>query len=304
MTTAGSLTDAFRDEMLSSGLLIAGPVDGLYGRSGTYEHVATGVESLVTRLGADEVEDYVRFPPVLPRTVFEQTGYLSSFPDLMGSVHSFTGDDRQHAAMVALAESGKEWARSLEPTEVMLCSASCHSLYPGFAGVLPEGGRTLEVSSWCFRHEPSRALTRMQAFRMVEYVYVGDASVAVMFRDRWIQRGRDTLGELGLDIDTVAANDPFFGRGGRLLARNQREEELKFELVSPFDASAPPVAIASSNLHQDHFGHTFGISVPTGEVAHSTCFGWGLDRIVLALFHSHGTYPGEWPDGVRSRLWP
>ncbi len=304
MKTAPTSTDAFRAEMLDSGLLLGGPVDGLYGRSGTFEDVATALESLATRLGSGEVEDYVRFPPILPRTVFEQTGYLSSFPDLMGSVHSFTGNDRQHAEMLGLAESGEEWARSLEPTEVMLCSASCHSLYPHLAGVLPEGGRAIQVSSWCFRHEPSRVLTRMQAFRMVEYVYVGDAPTAVMFRDRWIERGRDTLTELGLDIDTVTANDPFFGRGGRLLAQSQREEELKFELVTPFDPSAPPVAIASSNLHQDHFGHIFGMSTPSGDVAHSTCFGWGLDRIVLALFHTHGTDPAQWPAAVRARLWP
>ena len=89
-------------KILGSGLLIASSVDGVYGRSGTYEHVADAVENLITRHGADDVEDYIRFPPVLPRTVFERTGYLSSFPDLMGSVHSFGGDDRQHAEMVAL----------------------------------------------------------------------------------------------------------------------------------------------------------------------------------------------------------
>ena len=190
MTTTGSVTDAFRDEILGAGLLIASPVDGVYGRSGTYEQVAGAVEDLVTRLGADDVEDYIRFPPVLPRTVFERTGYLSSFPDLMGSVHSFGGDDRQHAEMVARAESGEEWARSLDPTEVMLCSAACHSVYPGLTGVLPEAGRSLQISSWCFRHEPSRSLTRMQSFRMVEYVFVGSASDAVVARDRWIELTR------------------------------------------------------------------------------------------------------------------
>ena len=102
----------------------------------------------------------------------------------------------------------------------------------------------------------------------------------------------------------VTANDPFFGRGGRMLARSQREEELKFEFVTPFDASTPSVAIASSNLHLDHFGETFGITTASGEVAHSTCVGWGLERIVLALFCHHGTEPTQWPSDVRARLWP
>jgi len=304
VTATTSFTETFRDEILRSGLLVAGPVDGLYGRSKTYEEVASRLEVFATRLADGEIEDSFCYPPVLPRTVFEQTGYLSSFPDLMGSVHSFAGDDREHAELVDLAESGRPWARSLEPTEVMLCSASCHSVYPSLAGVLPEGGRSLQVSSWCFRHEPSRALTRMQAFRMIEYVYVGDASNATAFRDRWLDRGRDALVDMGLDVEVVTANDPFFGRGGRLLARSQREESLKFEIVTSFDENQPPVAIASSNLHQDHFGRTFGISTASGEVAQSTCFGWGVDRIVLALFHHHGTDPTQWPPDVRAKLWP
>jgi seryl-tRNA synthetase len=304
MTARASLTDVFRDEVIAAGLLTPASVDGLYGRSATYERVATAVEDYVSRLGADEESEHVLYPPVLPRVVFEQTGYLSSFPDLMGSVHSFTGDERQHGAMLELAESGREWAGSLEPTAVMLCSATCHHVYPSCSGVLPEGGRRFQVKGWCFRHEPSRALTRMQAFRQLEHVYVGDASEALASRDRWVQRGHDGLLALGLEIETVTANDPFFGRGGRFLAQSQRDEELKLEFVISFDDHAPPVAIASSNLHLDHFGQTFEISTSSGEVAHSTCIGFGLERIVLALFRHHGLDPAQWPAPTRDRLWP
>jgi seryl-tRNA synthetase len=304
VTARASLTDVFRDEVIASGLLVPGSVDGIYGRSGTYESVATAVQDYASRLGADEESEHVMYPPVLPRAVFEQTGYLSSFPDLMGSVHSFMGDERQHAAMLELAESGREWAGSLEPTAVMLCSAACHHVYPSCSGVLPDGGRRFQVTSWCFRHEPSRDLTRMQAFRQFEHVYVGDASESLASRDRWVQRGHDGLVALGLEIETVTANDPFFGRRGRLLAQSQRDDELKLELVISFDESAPPVAIASSNMHLDHFGHTFGISTASGEVAHSTCIGFGVDRIVLALFRHHGLDPARWPAPARQRLWP
>ena len=39
-----------------------------------------------------------------------------------------------------------------------------------------------------------------------------------------------------------------------------------------------------------------------GEVAHSCCFGFGLDRITLALLRTHGLSPGDWPAAVRDRL--
>ncbi len=292
-----------RDDILDAGLLVPASVDGVYGRSDRYERVAAGVMAVLGRLGADDVEDHVHFPPVLPRVAFERTGYIASFPNLMGSVHSFFGDDARHAEMVKAAKAGERWSDALEPTDVMLCSAACHSLYPGMAGTLPAGGRTVQVSSWCFRHEPSRDLMRMQAFRMVEYVFVGEPSEAVACRDEWLGRGRRVLEDLGLDVDTVTANDPFFGRRGRLLAQNQQEAELKLELVTSVDAGATPVAVASSNLHREHFGQAFGITTASGAMAHSTCFGWGLDRVVLALFHTHGTDPAEWPGGVRTRLW-
>jgi len=304
MPTPPSSEEAFRREVLGAGLLWAGTVDGVYGRSARYEGIVGALAALFTGLADDEAEDHVHFPPVEPRAVFEQTGYLSSFPNLMGSVHTFGGDDDDHAAMVSAAATGGPWAEELEPTEVMLCPASCHNLYPHLTGSLPPGGRTLQVSSWCFRHEPSRSLTRMQAFRMIESVYAGEPARAVTVRDAWLRRGEDTLNGLGLGVAVVPANDPFFGRRGRLLARTQHEDGLKFELVVEFGSDVAPVAVASSNLHLEHFGQTFGITTATGEVAHSTCFGWGMDRIALAMVHRHGTDPERWPEEIRTRLWP
>jgi hypothetical protein len=57
-------------------------------------------------------------------------------------------------------------------------------------------------------------------------------------------------------------------------------------------------------MHLDHFGHTSGITTAAGETAHSTCIGFGVDRIALALFHCHGIDPAEWPANVRARLRP
>ena len=54
----------------------------------------------------------------------------------------------------------------------------------------------------------------------------------------------EILGSLGLVTDTVVANDPFFGRVGRILAENQRSETLKFEIVTPIISVEQPTAIA------------------------------------------------------------
>jgi seryl-tRNA synthetase len=138
---------------------------------------------------------------------------------------------------------------------------------------------------------------------MHELVRLGEPSVVDAWRRSWITRGLELLGQLGLAVAEAPANDPFFGRGGRLLATNQRAAELKFELLAPIAQSAEGTAIMSVNYHQDHFGTIYGIRTADGEVAHSACLGFGLERVTLALLVRHGLEPARWPDEVRHALW-
>jgi len=301
---AGEPWTAFRADLLREGVLLATDVDGVYGRSAAYESVAEGIDRLVLRVGADQQAVSLRFPPVMPWSTFQRNGYLESFPDQMGSVHSFRGDERLHAELVRRAETGEDRGPLLETTDIVLCPAVCHPLYPTQSGTLPEGGRRVEVYGYCFRHEPSTDPFRMQSFRQHDYVYLGTPDGARAHRDQWIDRGLETLAGLGLDVTSVVANDPFFGRPGRMLAANQRTEELKYEIVTPVFASGRPTAISSSNCHLDHFSRPFGIETADGEPAHTSCFGFGIDRITLALMDRHGTDPAAWPAAVRSALWP
>jgi seryl-tRNA synthetase len=294
---------AFRDELVGRGLLVATGVDGLYGRGEQFEAVVEAVDRLVVEAARADAPTVLRFPPVMPRWVFERTDYLRSFPNLTGAVQTFAGDDKAHAALLAELEGGGDWSTHLEPAGVVLCPAACHPLYPMLTGRQPEGGRYFDVYGYCFRHEPAIDPARMQAFRMHEIVYVGDPDGAQAHRDRWVDRGLELLGGLGLAVEAVVANDPFFGRVGRMLAANQRDEALKLEVVTPVVAEGP-TAIMSANCHRDHFGIPFAIESSTGEVAHSACVGFGMERITLALLHTHGLDTAGWPAAVRSTLWP
>ena len=294
----------FRDELVAAGILVPTYSDGIYGRSALYEDIVAGIERLVMSTASSEGTASFRFPPVMPRRVLEETGYLSSFPDMIGTVSTFTGDNKDHKKLMDVAQAGGEWTALLQAADVSLCPAVCHPLYPTLTGRLPAGGSRYDVMGWCFRHEPSLDPARMQSFRQHDLVYVGDAAAASAHRDRWLQLGSEILESLGLKVETVVANDPFFGRVGRILAENQRSETLKFEIVTPVNSAEHPTAIASANCHLDHFGQPFGIATADGEVAHSCCFGFGLDRITLALLRTHGLDPGDWPKASRDRLWP
>ncbi|HEX7353736.1 MAG TPA: amino acid--[acyl-carrier-protein] ligase [Mycobacteriales bacterium] len=291
---------AFRDQLLEAGVLVAGGSPGVYGRSKAFEDVVTGISGLV-RAQAPDSTTTLHFPPVLGRDDFTRTGYLASFPDLIGSLHTFRGGDAEHAALLASYESGEDWTAALVPADVMLCSAACHPLYPTLTGRLDDD-RVFDVRGWVFRAEPSLDPARMQAFRQHEMVFVGEAAAAESHRDRWLAVGLDLLTGLGLPVEKVVANDPFFGRAGRILATGQRVEELKFELVCEVANADAPTAITSANLHRDHFGADFAITLPDGSPAHSACIGFGLERITLALLRHHGVSVDAWPASVRQQL--
>ena len=157
---------------------------------------------------------------------------------------------------------------------------------------------------WVFRHEPSADPARQQAFRQYEFVYVGDPPAAEAHRDFWRDRAAELLTDLGLTVDVQVANDPFFGRLGRLMVQSQQEAKLKYEVLAPTGPANPATAVSSANWHEDHFGAEFAISTDSGVPAHSACVGFGVERITLALLWAHGLDIEGWPAGVRRRLWP
>lgn len=298
-------TTGFLDELFDKGLLIETGVDGLYGRSGVFEAIGDGFQNLVTRYAGDDKAEVVRFPPAMSRTVFERSGYMKSFPQLAGTIHCFHGDNAAHVDLLQTIESKGDWTKGQTASEVVLTPAACYPLYPAAAkrGPLPAEGRLFDLLSYCFRHEPSRDPARQQMFRMREFVRMGTPDQVTAFRADWLDRGQKLIAELGLPFAIDVANDPFFGRTGKMLAVNQRDQRLKFELLIPIESEEKPTACLSFNYHQDHFGKTFELSAEGGETAHTACVGFGHERVILALLKHHGTDVEAWPASVRKALW-
>ena len=296
----------FRDQLVGAGLLIPTGVDGLYGRSATFEGIADAIQGVVTRLSAGDRTERVHFTPAMPRAHLERSGYLRSFPDLVGTVHCFCGSDRDHRELLRAQEAGEDWTRGQAASDVSLIPAACYPIYPMMAdrGPLPEGGATIDIVSWVFRHEPSLQPTRMQYFRQRENVRLGAPLEVDAFRELWMARADATLTRLGVPHEIEVANDPFFGRTGKIVADAQRSQQLKFELLIPVNADADPTACISFNNHLDNFGAKFGIATSQGETAHTGCVGWGLERLTLALLRHHGFDPHDWPASARAVLWP
>lgn len=294
---------SFIERLLSAGLLIATEARGVYGRGVVFQDIVERFDALV--MGLDGASDAQRlsFPPVVARGLIERMGYLESFPQLIGSVHGFRGTDAQARDMAAKAGAGERWEEVLEPSDVMLLPAACYPVYPTFSGLLPDRRRVVTVRGWCYRHEPSDEPTRLQSFQMRELICAGSPDQVERWRDEWLERSLELLRELGLPAESDVANDPFFGRAGRLLSATQREQKLKFEILCAVNAGKEPTAICSFNWHQEHFSAKYRIRQSNGDTAHTACLGFGLERIALALLATHGLAVERWPDAVRAQLW-
>jgi seryl-tRNA synthetase len=296
---------ALLSELVGRRLLIETGIPGVYGRGGDFEDVRERVAALVTRAAAPENPEQLRFPPILPRKDLETVGYLESFPHLAGTIFSFEGDEGQAAEQRERASRHEDWSEFQSMTDLVLTPAACYPVYPAIAarGRLPAGGVTVDAGgAYVFRHEPSGDPARLQMFHQREIVRIGAPVDVQSWRDVWRERALQLLGAIGLQVELEVATDPFFGRSGRMLAASQREQQLKFEVITRI-AEPEPTAVASFNYHQDHFAAPYGIRLADGGEAHTACLGFGLERITVALFRAHGFDLHSWPTEVRGELW-
>ena len=276
---------------------------GVYGRTALYEDVVERLAALITRHREPDTE-VMRFPPVMNRAQLERSGYLKSFPNLLGCVCGLHGTESEINAAVSCFDAGRDWTISLSPADLVLSPAACYPVYPIVAsrGEVPAEGLLFDVASDCFRREPSRDLDRLQSFRMREYVCVGTPEQIADFRGRWMVRAQELAKQLELPYRMDQASDAFFGRGGKLMAMSQIEQALKFELLVPVRSAAQPTACMSFNYHRDHFGMTWNLRNKAGSVMHTGCVAFGMDRLALAMFAAYGLETASWPEAPRKAL--
>lgn len=272
---------------------------GVYALTGLFEQVVEGLAIFISRRREPQTE-VLRFPPVMSRHQLQRSGYLHSFPHLLGCVSALHGGESDIRALV----DRPDWVTGLAATELVLSPAACYPVYPLVAtrGRIPAQGLLFDTASYCFRREETHEIGRLQAFRMREYVCVGTPGQALDFRKRWMSRAERLAKQLGLPHRIAPASDPFFGRAGRIAAISQLEQSLKFELLIPLQSERQPTACMSFNYHRDHFGAAWALRTEAGDTAHTACVAFGMERLALALFATHGTDLQSWPAAVRRDL--
>jgi seryl-tRNA synthetase len=283
-------------DALAEALLLPSGIDGIYASTAAFEDVVGGLTSLISRHREPGTE-VLRFPPVMSRRQLEMSGYLRNFPHHLGCVCCLDGLQTDDVV------DGKDWTADLSAVDLVLAPAACCPVYPLVAsrGDVPSDGLLFDVSGDCFRREPSRDLDRLQSFRMREFVCVGTAEQVDDFHRRWMTQASGLAEQLGLPHRFDLTSDSFFGRGNKLNATEQ-DHARKFEVLVPVCSADRPTACMSFNNHGDHFGTIWNLRDGRRRTMHTGCVAFGMERLALAMFASHGLDVAAWPIGARQAL--
>jgi seryl-tRNA synthetase len=234
-----------------------------------------------------------RHPATLPAARLQRVDYLRSFPhqaslaarlNPAALTEFLAGDVIGEHGQVAVPDTG------LAPIRDLLTPAACYHLYNSREGESYGRPLYLTTRNTCFRHEAHyEPLRRLWSFSMREIVCVGSKQETVAFQGRAQAAAGEFLRLLDLPVQWLTATDPFFQPKSNPKYLFQRLQPVKHEATYGGD-----LAIASVNLHHDHFGTAFGIT-SGGAPAHSACLAFGIERWLFAITDRHGTDPRSWP---------
>jgi seryl-tRNA synthetase len=274
---------------------------------------ARAFDARIAKLAAERFEAREEsYPALIPTTVLQRCGYLSSFPHAL-SIVAHLVEDLDGIESFRTANAGKAALTIPDPSALALSSvclspAVCYHLYPTLEGRrLDQRLMAVTAAARCYRYESRnmRGLERLWDFEMREVILCGAEIDVAAARAGLMDMAFGEAVELDLDCTIESANDPFFSGAHPQKAYWQSRSDLKFELqlaLPPGDAGPRSVAGASFNLHESFFGRTFGFTTEDGQPGFTGCAGWGLARWVLAAFSQHGLEPSRWPAAWRSHV--
>lgn len=260
--------------------------------------LAALVDTLDARLlelaGAVKAVPY-RFPALIDPALLERLNAFQYFPHTLGFAGHLRRDldviERFSRETRVVGEGVEAPAGSFAPPRALLTPAVCYHLYGYLADqVIAAGHHVATTQGKCFRHESANlaSLERLWDFTVRELVFVGSPEFVLAGRDAVQRLARDFFAAVRLDHHVETAHDHFFGNEFRRQPALQSAFELKLEVRATLPHKRKTLAVASYNYHQDFFGRRMNIRLPDGTLAHTSCAGFGLERLAYALVSQHG----------------
>mgnify|MGYP001075068425 CR=1 FL=1 len=252
------------------------------------------------------------FPALINPDILEETGYLNEYPHNAGFVSHLEENIQSIQSFSENIKSGNKKTIDASHSEQLntkatLSPAVCYHFYPLLANKsIPNEGIWGTAESKCFRYESKamNSLTRLWDFTMREFIFAGPKDVLEKYRKEFLETELPTwFDELELNYKLTTANDPFFSSEENSKRAFQLAFKLKYEARCLLPYSGKSMACASINYHQDHFSSIYKFVVEeSDELAHTFCFGIGLERLAFAFLAQHGLDSSKWPQKVQEQI--
>lgn len=263
---------------------------------GALLRLADRLDAAFVRLAGQWSAHELRFPSLIAVAELERIDFFRSFPHLATYAACLHDADTNLDAFTSAAPvtGGTVNLTELAPVRHVLTPAACYHLYAHHRGQRFDEPRCFTTRSTCFRRESHYVpLERQWGFTMREVVCMGTAQQTQDFLRDATAAVDDLVAQAGLTTRWEAATDPFFRPSSNPQYLMQRIDPTKHELL--YDDR---LAIASTNLHHDHFGRAFDITLgPDGaaEPVFTACVAFGLERWIAAFLGTFGADESAWP---------
>ncbi|MFA1547965.1 hypothetical protein [Actinomadura chokoriensis] len=251
-----------------------------------------------------------RYPTLIPTGVLDRCGYLASFPQhlmlttrLHNDVDAYQRFKAEYERRGTVDRALLDWCESVD---YCLPPTMCFHTFNQYSGqrLASDGPLVVTARGKSFRFESryAKTLERLWDFTIREIVFIGRKADVLAGRTNYMRAVQRFAEKLELSGVCVVGNDPFFlSESPAGQAWSQQLMELKYELRLHV-ATRRDIAVASFNYHEDFFGRRFGIALPDGARAHSSCVGVGLERLTYAFLCQYGTDPDGWPAEVAAAV--
>lgn len=300
-----SADQTFRE--LSARGWVSSELAGSFVYTGLMADLYYGLDRTFSDLASELGAHRVHLPSLLGSETLLRVGHLRAYAHMANYVFHIHEDRK---AITRFAQQCSPDSRQIDlsglPTsaahpEAILSPAACQPVYHMLSGRKLDDPFIVSGYVRCFRYESgaTRGLRRSREFGIREIVYVGSEADVTTFRQDLLDVCRRLLDRFELQGTLVTASDPFFTDASAQYRAFQLSLGLKHELRLTIGTD-DTVAAASVNLHGEHFGRAWDIHANEGEIAHSCCMGFGIDRWCLAIFSQFGLDTRNWPDSLRA----
>lgn len=247
-------------------------------------------------------EQYI-FPTLIKSSVLGDAGYFESFPNLWNFVSRLHND-------YSTFHDFKAESRNMNPDNIRKMSVvtgyslpptMCYYVYDMLRETIISD-RTVTTRGKSFRYENKycKNMSRLLDFTIRETVFLGSKEYVNQSLEKYRLIAIFIMDFLGLAGECVYANDPFYladNAAKRINVQKMKHSKIELRLNVSNDET---IAIASFNRHNQYIAQRFHLYIDEAHnLIHTSCIGFGLERMIFAFLCQYGINDNEWPVVVK-----